>query len=185
MKSFSLLNDPARAWAPYEPSTKAPWDLARVAHLHRHAAFAAPWSILQRDLKDGPAASVDRLFQGEATSGDGQSPDEFDSMLDAMSARVGSDATPARLQGIWLYRMILTARPLLERMTLFWHNHFATSLAKVQNPTLMQRQNDLLRTHALGDFRTMLASVGKDPAMLVWLDATANRKARPNENYAR
>jgi uncharacterized protein (DUF1800 family) len=185
MKSFSLLNDPARAWAPYEPSTKAPWDLARVAHLHRRAGFAAPWSILQRDLKDGPVASIDRLFQGEPTSGDGQTPDEFDSMLDAMTARVGADATPARLQGIWLYRMILTARPLLERMTLFWHNHFATSLNKVENPTLMQRQNELLRVHALGDFRTMLAAVGKDPAMLVWLDATANRKAKPNENYAR
>ena len=102
-----------------------------------------------------------------------------------MATRVGSDATPARLQGLWLYRMILTARPLRERMTLFWHNHFATSLSKVQNPVLMQRQNGLLREHALGNFRAMLAAVGKDPAMLVWLDATANRKAKPNENYAR
>ena len=49
----------------------------------------------------------------------------------------------------------------------------------------MQRQNDLLREHALGDFRAMLAAIGKDPAMLVWLDSTANRKAKPNENYAR
>ena len=49
----------------------------------------------------------------------------------------------------------------------------------------MQRQNDLLRAHALGDFRRLLAAIGKDPAMLVWLDSTANRKAHPNENYAR
>ena len=81
--------------------------------------------------------------------------------------------------------MILTARPLRERMTLFWHNHFATSLAKVENPVLMQRQNGLLREHALGKFGAMLDAVGKDPAMLVWLDASANRKAKPNENYAR
>ncbi len=70
-------------------------------------------------------------------------------------------------------------------MTLFWHNHFATSNAKVNNAGLMQRQNDLLRTHALGDFPALLAAIGKDPAMLIWLDSTANRKAHPNENYAR
>ncbi|HEY2157626.1 MAG TPA: DUF1800 domain-containing protein [Isosphaeraceae bacterium] len=185
MSTSPLLSDPIRAWAAYEPSAKTPWDLPRVAHLHRRAGFAAPWSVLQRDLKDGPARSIDRLLNGEATSGDGQSADEFDALLDEMALRIGSDATPSRLQGLWLYRMILTARPLRERMTLFWHNHFATSLAKVENPVLMQRQNALLREHALGNFRSMLADVGKDPAMLVWLDASANRKAKPNENYAR
>lgn len=185
MNTSPLLSDPARAWAPYEPGAKAPWDLARVAHLHRRAGFAAPWSILQRDLKDGPDKAVDRLLEGEPTSGDGQSAEEFDALLDEMAARVGSDATPARLQGVWLYRMILTARPLRERMTLFWHNHFATSLTKVENPVLMQRQNGLLRENALGRFGTLLDAIGKDPAMLVWLDATASRKAKPNENYAR
>ncbi len=185
MNTSPLLSDPSRAWAPYEPGAKCPWDLPRVAHLHRRAGFAAPWATLQRDLKDGPAKSIDRLLNGEATSGDGQSADEFDTLLDEMAVRIGSDASPSRLQGLWLYRMILTARPLRERMTLFWHNHFATSLAKVENPVLMQRQNALLRQHALGNFRSMLADVGKDPAMLVWLDASANRKAKPNENYAR
>ena len=107
-----------------------------------------------------------RLLDGEATSGDGQSADEFEALLDEMSTRIGSDATPARLQGLWLYRMILTARPLRERMTLFWHNHFATSLAKVENPVLMQRQNGLLREHALGKFGVMLDAVGKDPAKI-------------------
>jgi uncharacterized protein (DUF1800 family) len=185
MNISPLFNNPARAWAPFTPGAKSPWNLARVAHLHRRAGFAAPWSTLQRDLKDGPAASIDRLFLGESTSGDGQTADEFDALLDSMNASVSSDATPTRLQGLWIYRMLLTARPLRERMTLFWHNHFATSLTKVENPILMQRQNDLLRAYALGDFRSMLAAIGKDPAMLVWLDSTANRKAKPNENYAR
>ena len=70
-------------------------------------------------------------------------------------------------------------------MTLFWHDHFATSIAKVQSSALMQRQNNLLRSQALGDFRGLLQAIGKDPAMLIWLDSTINRKARPNENYAR
>src|SRR5215218_199306 len=112
MSPSTLMTDPARAWTPFEPSPADPWNLARVAHLHRRAGFAAPWAILRRDLKDGPGASVDRLLGGEATSGDGQSADEFDALLDEMASRIGSDATPARLQGLWLYRMILTARPL-------------------------------------------------------------------------
>jgi uncharacterized protein (DUF1800 family) len=70
-------------------------------------------------------------------------------------------------------------------MTLFWHNHFATSNVKVQSPGLMQRQNSLLRANALGDFRALVSAVGKDPAMLIWLDSTINKKAKPNENYAR
>jgi uncharacterized protein (DUF1800 family) len=70
-------------------------------------------------------------------------------------------------------------------MTLFWHNHFATSHTKVQDVPLMLRQIALLRTHALGDFRALLDAIGKDPAMLIWLDSTSNRKAKPNENYAR
>jgi uncharacterized protein (DUF1800 family) len=174
----ALFADPVRAWAPFEPTADDRWDLARVAHLHRRAGFAAPWSVLQRDLRDGPAASIDRLLAGAPA-------DEFNQMLDTMSAQLAPGAGLTRLQAIWLYRMIFTPDPLRERMTLFWHNHFATSHAKVNDSALMQRQNALLRSHALGDFKLLLASIGKDPAMLIWLDSTANRKAHPNENYAR
>src|SRR5438309_11076796 len=58
----------AGPWAPYTPSAKAPWDLRRVVHLHRRAGFAATWQEIQRDLKDGPRASIDRLLQGKARS---------------------------------------------------------------------------------------------------------------------
>jgi len=70
-------------------------------------------------------------------------------------------------------------------MTLFWHNHFATSVVKVQSPALMFRQNCLLRSHALGKFGPFLQAVSRDGAMLVWLDSNSNVKGRPNENYAR
>jgi uncharacterized protein (DUF1800 family) len=156
-----------------------------VAHLHRRAGFAAPWAVLQRDLRDGPAASVARLLDGEPLAADGKPASGFESLADEMARQLAPSAALTRLQGIWLYRMVFTGHPLRERMTLFWHNHFATSYAKVQSPGLMQRQNDLFRAHALGDFKALLAAVGKDPAMLVWLDSTANRKAHPNENYAR
>ncbi len=181
----SLMNDPERAWEPYRPDTSRPWDLEAVSHLHRRAGFAAPWAVLHRDAKDGPEASIGRLLEGELDAGDGTPSSEFESFLDAMADRLGATGELESLQAIWLYRMIFTPHPLRERMTLFWHNHFATSISKVNNSALMQRQNDLFRVQALGDFRAMLRAIGKDPAMLIWLDSTVNKKARPNENYAR
>ena len=105
--------------------------------------------------------------------------------MDSMATRIASGGGLPRLQAAWLYRMIFTPFPLRERMTLFWHNHFATSNAKVNSTVLMQRQNDLLRENALGNFSPMLKAMARDAAMLQWLDCTANRKAHPNENYAR
>src|SRR4051812_40236211 len=128
-----LFSDPSRAWAPYEPGPGAPWDLPRVAHLHRRAGFAAPWATLQRDLRDGPSASVARLLDGEAVAADGKPAHGFEALADEMARRLAPSAALTRLQGIWLYRMVFTGHLLRERMTLFWHNHFATSETKVQN----------------------------------------------------
>jgi uncharacterized protein (DUF1800 family) len=85
----------------------------------------------------------------------------------------------------WLDRMVRTSRPLVERMTLVWHDWFATSNDGVGNQALMLRQNDLFRFHAIGSFDRLLPDVTRDPAMLVWLNGTDNRKDAPNENYAR
>ncbi|MGZ5098833.1 MAG: DUF1800 family protein, partial [Usitatibacter sp.] len=74
------------------------------------------------------------------------------------------------LRAWWLREMLTTPSPLTERMTLFWHNHFATSQQKVRANQLMYRQNVLLRREALGNFATLLHAVAKDPAMLVYLD---------------
>ena len=89
------------------------------------------------------------------------------------------------LRSWWLQEMLDTPSPLTERMTLFWHNHFATSQRKVRAPQLMYRQNALLRREALGNFATLLHGIAKDPAMLVWLDNAKSRKGAPNENFAR
>jgi uncharacterized protein (DUF1800 family) len=81
--------------------------------------------------------------------------------------------------------MLHGGHPLREKLTLFWHNHFATSVAKVLNPVRMFRQNCLLRAHALGKFGPFLLAISEDGAMLIWLDSNTNVKGRPNENYAR
>jgi uncharacterized protein (DUF1800 family) len=85
----------------------------------------------------------------------------------------------------WLREMLTTPSPLTEKMTLFWHGHFATSQQKVRSAQLMYRQNVLLRRDALGNFATLLHAVARDPAMLIYLDNAGSRKQAPNENFAR
>ena len=85
----------------------------------------------------------------------------------------------------WFTRMIHTARPFEEKMTLFWHSHFATADSKVDNPIFMYLQNQTLRAKGLGKFDDLLLAVAQDPAMLVWLDGVTNVAGDPNENFAR
>ena len=85
----------------------------------------------------------------------------------------------------WLDRMVRTSRPLVERMTLIWHDWFATSNNGVGSQRLMLNQNQLFRRHGLGSFHELLLDVTKDPAMLLWLNGSDNSKDSPNENYAR
>jgi hypothetical protein len=85
----------------------------------------------------------------------------------------------------WLDRMVRSDQQLVERMTLIWHDWFATSSSKVGSARLMIGQNELFRAHAFGSFKELLLGVTCDPAMLVWLDGIANQKGAVNENYAR
>lgn len=85
----------------------------------------------------------------------------------------------------WANRMLTTRRPLEERLTLFWHGHFATGAGKVRDYRMMYRQNLMLREHASGGFRDLLVGILRDPAMLVYLDNGENVKAHPNENFGR
>lgn len=85
----------------------------------------------------------------------------------------------------WLDRMVATNAPLTERMTWFWHGHFATSDQKVRSPRLMQRQNDTLRSLGTGQFTTLAKAMMVDPAMLIWLDGQQNKTGAANENLAR
>ena len=90
-----------------------------------------------------------------------------------------------QLREWWFREMLTTPAPLVEKMTLFWHNHFSTSQQKVRFTPLMYRQNVLLRRNALGNFGSLLREIGRDPAMLIYLDGANSRKGQPNENFAR
>ena len=186
METFQSM-DPKQAW---QPARLNRWDLRQAAHLYRRAAFGFPpqdsaqpaWLALRERVKLGPDGCLDELLGKAQESG---SPSQIDQLLDQVGERIAGEDDLTKLQGWWLYRMLHTQRPLEDRATLLWHNHFATSAAKVQRLPLMLQQNQLLRRHALGHFPDLLTAMGRDPAMIIWLDSNKNVKGHPNENYAR
>jgi hypothetical protein len=181
MDSQRLLDDldPQSAWEPFSPTRRSRWDFIKAAHLLRRAAFGASWAEIQKAVADGPELTIDRLLAG----GDGLV--EFSTSAEELVDGAVKTGDGAQLEAAWMHRLLNSPHPLLERLTLFWHDHFATSLAKVEDLSLMQRQNDTLRRYALGSFAELLHAMTRDPAMLIWLDSNTNRKDAPNENYAR
>ena len=171
-----------RHWQTFEPNEKCPWNLPRVWMIHRRAGFGANWQQLQRDLRDGPAESVNRILSG--ASRENVSPD-FEKTTDFLLKNAVRSRQVSRLSAWWILRMYLGPNAFLERRTLMWHNHFATSNRTIQNLFRMYRQNQLFREFGDGDFRTLLQKTVKDPAMLVWLNANDNRQGHPNENLGR
>lgn len=171
------VTDPQWAWAAYDPDGHRPWNLARAGHLYRRAAFGANWTQLQQALSDGPQQSVDKLLHPQADVA------AFNHLYDEHEAASGGSIDG--LRAWWLRRMVETPHPLLEKMTLFWHSHFAANGAEIKDARLMRTHVQLLRTHALESFRALLDDVSRDPAMLTWLGADANRKAVPNDHFVR
>ena len=153
---------------------------SQIAHLLRRAGFGATEAELDQYASLGFAGALDVLLNPEQID---------DSATDQLLAPLTTDLGDAKkiepAKFWWLNRMLYTQRPLQEKMTLFWHNHFATANSKVANSVLMLQQIQLFRDYGLGNFETLLQKVTLDPAMLIWLDNRLNRKGAPNENYAR
>ncbi len=176
------MSDKPASWDRYEPNDKAPWNLARVVHLHRRAGFAGTWEEIQRDLKDGPAVAVERVLDGKSALA---TPPAFASTAELLADSAVAANDIGRLKAAWIYRMLFGPDPLGEKLTLMWHNHFATSDAKLHDVAAMRRQNDTLRKLARAPFGQLLNAALRDPALMLYLDAPANRKGHPNENLAR
>ncbi|MBI5378644.1 MAG: DUF1800 domain-containing protein [Nitrospirae bacterium] len=153
------------------------WDRETVAHLGRRAAFGARREEVDYFYALGPDKTLDFLLNDEQVPND--------QMEQALAVQPFDLSTYQGIVQWWLFRMVHTWRPLEEKMTLFWHGHFTSAMSKVQNTTMMLNQNQLLRRHALGNFRNLSLDIYKDPAMLLWLDNATNRVGKPNENFAR
>lgn len=167
------------AWRPFEPSDKTPWDHRAAAHLYRRAGFGVDMATLNAAVQRAPQDVVDELLASSTE------PSGFRATADSLARTVLAGGNSKTLSAAWVYRLMFTPSQLLEKTTVFWHGHFATGAEKVDNAKMMWRQNELLRDQALGDFGTLAQGIAKDPAMLVYLDSVTNRKAHPNENFAR
>jgi len=157
-------------------------DSLQIPHLLRRAGFGATPDELANYSSMGFEGVVDRLLNYDNVQ------DNMASTMPNIPLTYSSQESPGELSVLgewWVNRMALTNRPLQEKMTLFWHNHFATGFSKVQNGYLMYKQNEFLRQNALGNFRDVLTGITSDGAMLIWLDGNKNRKNNTNENYAR
>jgi uncharacterized protein (DUF1800 family) len=168
---------PEEAWLPFEPTAAQPFSRREAAHLFRRAGFAANSRELDETVKLGPKEAAKKLV--EASEG------EFAGKMHTFAQTVLATNNSQTLAAWWLHRMLHTPAPLLEKTTLFWHSHFASSSAKVKETRLMFNQNELLRRYALGKFEPMVLGIARDPAMLLYLDSATNRKTHPNENFAR
>ena len=175
-----------------------------IAHLLRRAGFGASSDDLAVFAPMSYNSAVDRLVNYDSI------PDDVDSKI-GQANYIGTTSSGAFSPNTvvndarqrMLFRMLHTARPLQEKMTLFWHNYFATGYSKVSNATssvdgtrLMaakaaedpkgqKGQIEVLRDNALGSVRGLLYAMAQDPAMLIWLDGNTNTKQAPQENFGR
>ena len=179
MPSYLADLSPQKAWLPFEPGRAQPFDRRLAAHLYRRAGFAASARELDEAVRLGPQEAVKLLLNA------GKDNSVFDDEMRSFAQLTLAANNPELLTSWWLHRMRHTPAPLLEKATLFWHGHFATSASKVRDPQIMFRQNELLRQHALGNFGELVRGIARDPAMLLYLDSATNRKVHPNENFSR
>jgi uncharacterized protein (DUF1800 family) len=183
MAQLPVITTPAGAAAVPGPAAPEP-ERRRVARLLHRAGFGDKVEVIDQWAAKGYLATVDHLLSFPPASG---RPDEAIRVAQEGSQPANKleayDLTP--LARMWLNRMAATQYPLEEKLTLYWHNHFATAFAKVQRPRLMVTQNRLLRDHAGGNFRDLAKAITADAAMLYWLDGNTNQLAAPNENYGR
>jgi hypothetical protein len=151
----------------------------RVQHLLRRAGFAPSEAEVQRALGMSTDALIESLLYPE------RSADPLDPALETLT--MGDDPRPETLIGWWLRRMTATARPSLEKMTLFWHGWHTSGFDKVgaRRAGLLYNQNVFQRGNAFGGFGPILKGISRQPAMMFYLDTQTNVRGRPNENYAR
>ncbi|MGA9773366.1 MAG: DUF1800 domain-containing protein [Blastocatellia bacterium] len=154
------------------------------AHLLRRAGFGGSPAEIDELVSRGREGAVDFLInytQIDNSEMNNLLTQSIDFLVPPTDKK---EISNAEIRRWWFTRLAYTKRPFEEKMTLFWHNHFATSSSKVQD-FLMYNQNLTLRQHALDRFDDLLMAVAKDPAMLVWLDGITNVLGNANENFGR
>jgi len=179
-----------------ESASPFAWDSRAVEHLYNRAGFGARPAEIEAGVAMGQAALVEKLLSGRVEV----EPFFWEKIDPPRGMRELPEPERREIQrevrekdrrqllqytAWWLDRMSSGEDPLRERMVLFWHGFFTSSIEEVKRGWLLIRQNQLLREHALGSYADLLAEMLRDPAMLTYLDNQVNRKGEPNENLAR
>ncbi|PZS25074.1 MAG: DUF1800 domain-containing protein [Pseudonocardiales bacterium] len=170
---------------------------AELAHLYRRAGFGARPDELDAAVTAGYEATVGQLLHpsGPDAGATATPPPGLGAAAGRPPKGAGKEqkrayAKARRTQANtlvtwWLDRMVRADEPFGEKLTLLWHDHWATSIQKVKSAGLMLRQNQTLRAHGTGDFRMLARAMVQDPALLLWLDGPKNKRTLPNENLSR
>lgn len=154
-------------------------DPALLAHLLRRTGFGWNAEDWKAASSLGLAGVTRQRLHPESV------PDNLENVQDTIVGDLVDLDNLDNIRQWWVFRMVHSSRPLEEKMALFWHQHFATANYKVNNPRWMWQQIETFRRHGLGNFRSLLLEVMRDPAMMIWLDGNTNRKGKANENFAR
>jgi uncharacterized protein (DUF1800 family) len=162
--------------APWHPTDADPFDLGAAGHLFRRLHGGVDLETRRRAVRRGLRRTLRALFDRRS---EGRS--SLDGWADVPVAL--GDAAALRAYRVW--RLLDATDPLAERMAMFWHDHFATSIAKVADVGQMARQLALFDRLGLGSFEQLTLAVARDPAMIRWLDNDSNTAEHPNENFAR
>src|SRR3984893_11492519 len=187
------------------PLADSKWNNATAAHLLNRAGFGGTPDEIERTRQKGLIPAVRDLVEVKGDAANLAAPawahprniraqrmeikvakdrgEDFQSKARQIRMMEGDEIVDLRRW--WLDRMLHGPAPLLEKMTLFWHGHFATSIQKVQDAYWMWLQNDTLRRNALGSFGMLVKKISRDPAMMIYLDLQQSRQEHPNENWAR
>ena len=174
-------------------ATPLQWGHPAAAHLMRRAGFSAAPRDLSRIVEQGLDATLDELLDFESVDDS-----EMETAPEGEGFRLSYELGEAypfgdilEMNRHWYFRMVNSRRQLVENMALFWHDHFATSLFAVPfaHPEtglpLLQGQLETFREEGLGNFRTLVKRITRDPAMILFLDSVSNVKENPNENFSR
>lgn len=179
------------------------WDVTKAAHLLNRAGFGGTPEQIDALYKAGFDGAVRSILNGPDDAQQFPKPDavapvnylamrmelrdlpEEERKKKFQEMQKQNRGTMLDLIAWWINRMQHTPNPLREKLTLFWHGHFATSVQKVRQAYLMWQQNETLRQNSLGNFGQMVKAVSRDPAMMVYLDTRESKKDHPNENFAR
>ena len=187
------------------PLGDSKWNAAAAAHLLNRAGFGGTPDEIERTRQKGLTAALREFVEVKSDAANVPPPawahlrdiraqrmqikaakesgENFQNKVRQIRMMEGDEIVDLRRW--WLDRMLNGPAPLLEKMTLFWHGHFATSIQKVRDAYWMWLQNDMLRRNALGNFSTLVKKISRDPAMMIYLDLQQSRQEHPNENWAR